>query len=135
MWILTNFGAFMPALRPPETVAPGDDQVMQIRARRRVDLERLRKEYMPELGPTYWVENSDYQYRANCTRTALARAVADIAMSIDYVTFKETARDDQLHDAYMSVWAALLHGLSTRRGRQSVWSGRLGQHARRGARR
>ena len=122
MWILTSYGAFMPALRPPETVAEGDPRVIQIRARRRKDLGRLRRLHLPDLGPTYSVPKSDYEFRANCTREALAEALRRLAMEIDYVSFKDTTvskwGDEQLHDAYMSVWSALQFRLSRRRRRQ-----------------
>lgn len=119
MWILTNFGAFMPALRPPATVTPGDEQTLQVRARRKGDLDRLREHYMQDLGPTYTVKGADYQHRANCTPAALARAVALLALEIDYVSFKDTTvsvwGDYQLHDAYMAVWRVLHTALSPRR--------------------
>jgi len=123
MWILTNFGAFMPALRPPETVPDGDTRTIQIRARRRKDLERLRDHYMgDDLGRTYTVRGADYQFRADCTPDALARTVALLALEIDYVSFKDTTvtrwRDHQLHDAYMGVWRVLHAALAPgRRGR------------------
>lgn len=119
MWILTSYGAFMPALRPPETVAEGDPRVIQIRARRRKDLERLRRLHLPDLGPIYSIPKSDYEFRADCTREALAEALRKLAMEIDYVSFKDTTvskwGDEQLHDAYMSVWSALQFRLSRRR--------------------
>jgi hypothetical protein len=118
MWILTKFGAFMPALRPPATVPDGDLQVVQIRARRKADLAKLRERYMPDtLGPTYRVPKSDYQWRANCTHEALALTVARLALEIDYVSFKDNAEDEQLHDAYMRVWWALRDLGGRRRGR------------------
>ena len=121
MWLLTNFGAFMPAMRPADTIAEGDDQVLQIRARRRVDLKRLRDHYMPELGPVYVLPHADYQFRANCTRADLAAALVRISLDIDYVSFKDTTvsvwGDDQLHNAYLRVWHVLHQALSPVRRR------------------
>lgn len=123
MWIMTSFGAFFPAVRPPHTIAEGDEKVMQIRARRRIDLKRLRRHYMPDLGPTYAIKGSDYQVRAHCTRAALADGLVAIAADIDYEKFKPTTidlwRDGQLHDAYLNVWAVLLTDLSPRRRRRT----------------
>lgn len=135
MWVLTSFGAFMPALRPPETVPVGDDRVIQIRARRKIDLHRLRQNYMPDLGPTYTIRGSDYECRADCTRAALAAALTRISLDIDYVSFKDTTtevwQDDQLHRAYLRVWAALQGALGdprrhrkatkAKRGQQPLW--------------
>jgi hypothetical protein len=121
MWILTSFGAFMPALRPPDTVAEGDDQTLQVRARRPIDLDRLREHYMSDLGPTYAIKDTDYQFRAHCTPAALAKAVALVALDIDYVKFKPTTSDvwgdDQLHHAYLGVWHVLAETLSPGRRR------------------
>lgn len=121
MWLLTSFGAFMPALRPEHTVEPGDLQVIQIRARRRVDLNRLRTYYMADLGPTYVIPNSDYEFRANCTRADLAAALVRISLDIDYVSFKDTTEtvwgDRHLHHAYMGVWLVLFERLGNRKRR------------------
>lgn len=119
MWIFTSFGAFMPALRPPETVPDGDVAVLQIRARRQVDLTRLRRHYMPELERTYRIPGSDYQYRAHCTRADLASAMVRITLDIDYVKFKPTTvdvwRDHDLHDVYLNVWQVVYDRLGRRR--------------------
>ena len=127
MWIMTSFGAFFPAMRPANTIAPGDEQVLQIRARRRIDLTRLRRHYMPDLGPTYALPDSDYEVRANCTRSGLASALVRISLDVDYEKFKPTTDlwgDDQLHRAYLRVWGVLLETLGRRRparGRSQPW--------------
>lgn len=111
MWIMTNFGAFMPALRPAKTIAAGDSQTIQVRARVREHLERLREHYMPDLGPTYEIPHSDYEYRANCTPGALAAAMVKITLDIDYIKFKPTVTDQwgdrDLEHAYVRIWSAI----------------------------
>lgn len=114
MIVATSFGLFMPALRPDYATLPPDAPELQVRARRRVDLDRLRR-YMTErnleLGPTIALPHTDYQYRAYTTRATWGLALAAIAMDIDYVKFKDTPakyhRDHKLTAAYNRVWSAL----------------------------
>jgi hypothetical protein len=112
MIICTYFGMFMPALRPAKSIPPGDNRVIQVRSRRKIDLDRLRALYMPDLGETIRLPNTDYQYRAYCTRRDLADALALIAMDIDYLKFKDTPKqklkDYALTNAYNKIWHAAL---------------------------
>jgi hypothetical protein len=112
MWIAAKFGFLMPAIRPPDTVALGDQRSLQIRSRRAMDLDRLRAMYMlGKLGPTLHTPDMDYQYRAYCTPESFAFAVAQMVMGIDYKKFKpETLKfhDNPLHSFYNSVWSDLL---------------------------
>src|SRR3954447_630412 len=68
-----------------------------IRARDRVDLDRLRDAYMPGLGPTKETPGGDYRYRAWVSRDAFADGLAAFARSLDYPNFKDEAgrRDPQ----------------------------------------
>jgi len=119
-------GMYMPALRPPHTVPEGDDRLLQIRSRRKIDLERLRDELLPELGPTIRLPHTDYEYRAYCTHEQWARALAQAAFDIDYVKFKEQAEhkygDVQLHNTYTSMWYTVFSTLSTKRHQNDYWS-------------
>lgn len=119
MWIMATRGALMPSLRDPKTIPAGDDRFIQVRARRRSDLEWFRRLYCPELGPTVVNAGTDYEVRAYCTHVALGAAVARMVLDIDYRSFKSVSEDvhgdKKLHDAYVRVWWALYDGLSTRR--------------------
>lgn len=117
MWIFLPFGAFFPAQRPADTIQPGDPATLQIRARRKEHLDRLRTYYMPgDLGPTYEIAYSDYEYRANCAPAAWASALVKITMEIDYVSFKDTTiskwNDHPLHAAYLKVWSVVNRALA-----------------------
>lgn len=111
-WVCLGFGMFMPVLRPKELFKKGDDptQTIQIRARRRKELDMLRKLYMPELGKTVATPNRDYQYRAYCTPEVASAGFAKAIAEIDYEHFKETTEtvyhDKLLHDVYMNIWHA-----------------------------
>lgn len=137
MWVCTSFGILMPGLRPPHTVEPGDTKVLQVRARRKKDLEILRDKYMGDtLGEIFSLPHTDYEWRAYSTLEDWGKALAQIAMDIDYVKFKETAEtkfhDKDLHDAYMSMWGTIFSKLGSwkRFKSDSGWSlsGQVGKY-------
>lgn len=130
MWVCTSFGVLMPGLRPAHTVPEGDNRTLQVRARRKKDLEILREKYMgDDLTESIALPHTDYEWRAYCTPQAWGRALAKIGEDIDYVKFKETAetkyKDKDLHDLYLSMWATIFSHLSTTTHQADYWSGGL----------
>jgi hypothetical protein len=125
MWIMTSFGILMPSIRPSDTIEAGDNRVIQVRTRRRRDLDILREEYMQDtLGPTVFMKNTDYEYRAYCTREAWAVAMARMSLDIDYTKFKPTTenyKDHQLHMLYNVLWGVIQEKLSTATRIASYW--------------
>lgn len=125
MWVMTSFGILMPAIRPAHTVPAGDQQTMQIRARRARDLDILRTVYMgTALGPTIRLPKTDYEYRAYCTPHAFGLALAQLAVEIDYTKFKPTTsryRDHRLHETYNAIWSVVIGRLSTREHREAYF--------------
>jgi hypothetical protein len=112
VWLMTSFGILMPAARPVDTVASGDPRTMQVRARRRVDLEVLRDEYMgDDLGEIIHTPDMDYNYRAYCTPEAFGAVVAQLVEEIDYLKFKPTTesryKDALLHRVYDEIWSVV----------------------------
>ncbi|MEK9502728.1 hypothetical protein [Gaopeijia maritima] len=104
MWLMTPFGFFSTVKKP------GDDH-LTVRARSASDLDRLRADYLPQLGPTVEGAGTDYPYRAVVGGEAYAEALAAIARDIDYANFKsEVSRRmgrGRSH-IYSEVWTALL---------------------------
>jgi hypothetical protein len=118
MWIFTEFGILMPSLRPAHTMTEHEEAVMQIRTRRRYELDYLRKTYMSDtLGPTIFLGDADYQYRAYCTIAAWADVMLRMAYDIDYTKFKPTTDrhpgGKKLHDLYNAVWSKVLGAFPT----------------------
>lgn len=78
-----------------------------------------------QLGPVIYMKDTDYEYRAYCTRAAWARAMADMSLDIDYTKFKPTTetkyRDFQLHRLYNEMWSVIQHHLSSRERRYEYW--------------
>lgn len=119
MWIMTSWGVLMPGLRPAEHVPEGDIREIQIRARRRVELERVCQFY-PELGlkveDIVHLGYTDYEFRIYCTKIQLGTLLAAIAMDVDYVKFKsstEKFNEQKLHLFYNRVWGIYYDMFST----------------------
>jgi len=83
VWLITTFGFFSIVQKP------GDD-ILVVRARTRQDLDRLKIKYIPELGEIIQGTDEDYKYVADGPRDAVARAVGEIAMTIDYRDLRES---------------------------------------------
>lgn len=120
MIVGTHFGLFMPALRPDHEKLPIGEPELQVRSRRRIDLLNLRR-YMTDnglvIGEVFTLPNTDYQYRAYCTREAWGQALSMLAQTIDYTKFKDTPQkyhgDTKLTDAYGRIWNATLSSFPT----------------------
>ena len=113
MWLLTTEGFYS------VTEEPGTDR-LQVRARVKADLDRLRKNHLPTLSPTAELGRTrDYEFRAYCSKQEWADALPSIAATIDYLNFKDAVtrkQGVQRHDVYAGVWRALL-GLERLSGR------------------
>lgn len=85
-----------------------DERDIMVRARKRKYLDRLRRQFIPELGPDVGRDGkgTDYGHRAYVKADDLARGLARMAMRVDSPSFKEHALDDDLHSVYMSIWSA-----------------------------
>lgn len=107
MWIISPVG-FFSVVQKPEDVRRG---TLTVRARVRSDLDALREQMLPGLGPTQESKDTDYRFRAVAPRADVAAAIARLVDQIDYDNFKTevgkrqgSARARRYHD----VWAALL---------------------------
>jgi hypothetical protein len=121
MWVMTSWGVLMPGLRPKEHVPAGDNREIQIRARRRIELERVCAFY-PELElrkeDIVYFDFTDYEYRIFCTKEQLGSLLALIAMDVNYVKFKsstERFKEEKLHLFYNRVWGIYYDMFSTNR--------------------
>jgi hypothetical protein len=81
---------------------PGDTDLLTVRARVEGDIERVFPDAKVQAN-----KGTDYKYRAKVPRGAVAKALHDQAMSVNYSNFKSTVKDRKRHHAYMSVWSAM----------------------------
>lgn len=94
MWICIS-DAFLSIVH--KDCAPDE---LLVRARRQGDIKKL----IPEAKEVKTIGN-DYLYRAVVKRTRVAEALANMAMdTIDYDNFKNTVRDNKLHNAFNRIW-------------------------------
>src|SRR4051794_18513239 len=94
MWIFAPFGLLMPAEIPAKYKKPGQENTIQIRARRSKDLDILRARYMlGTLGPTLHTPDKDYEYRAYADREDWKEALGLMTDDISYSKFKPTSED------------------------------------------
>lgn len=99
MWIMLN-DAFLSIVSKD---CPRD--CLLVRARRPGDIEKVfltgtQIEVTRETG-------TDYLFRAVIPRKEVETAIAAEVRRIIYGNFKDSVQDDELHDAYMRVWAAM----------------------------
>ena len=103
MWLFTNFGYFSIVQKPGTSD-------LTVRTRVKSDLEALRAQYLPDLGPTMGKAGSDYPWRATVPHQALAAAMSQIVMDVDYSNFKNEVAAKQgmgRSTRYHKVWDAL----------------------------
>lgn len=106
MWLLTPVG-FFSIVRKPEDAEAG---WLTVRARVRADLDALRDELLPELGPTVESHDTDYRYRARAPKEAVAVAMVRMVEQLDYGNFKSAVSRRQGHGraaVYHDVWDVL----------------------------
>lgn len=104
MWIFTRDG-FYSAVQHNES-----SDLLQVRARRRDDLERLAAAVGYSDAPIIELPDADYRWRLNVQRDDFAGYMSRAVESIDYETnVKGTlARGDKARkSAMMSVWSAM----------------------------
>ena len=106
MWLISDVGFFSIVCKP------GDEAqgMLTIRARVRGDLERLRQQYLPSMGPIVEDGGTDYRFRARALRGDVAQAVAAMVGAIDYRNFKDriaSVQGSARAHRYAAVWSDL----------------------------
>ncbi len=106
MWLFTDFGFFSLVEKPGDRA----DGMLTVRGRVRSDMEALRDRYLPSASEVVALERSDYRYRFRAPKDEVTRAIARIAIGIDYPDFKASVEQRQgwmRHDIYATVWSTL----------------------------
>ena len=100
MWVCLN-RAFLSIVEPSaaDQALHGADKLL-VRARRKGDIEAVfGKETAVEKRP-----ERDYLFRAFIVRGTVAQMLADEVSGIDYSNFKNSVKNNPLHDAYAAIW-------------------------------
>lgn len=93
MWLCLN-NAFLSIV--DKAGKPGH---LCVRARRAGDIEKV----FPDADVRV-TRGNDYLFRADVSRSDVAKALGAMVLGIDYDNFKDSTDDKKLHDAYMRVW-------------------------------
>lgn len=107
MWVFTNAGFFSVVEKPEDR----DAGTLTVRSRVKADLDALREQFMPELGPTIKGVGTDYAFRAKISREAFSEGMKRVGEAIHYDNFKNEISAKQSHrraNIYSKVWTALL---------------------------
>ena len=96
MWVCLN-DAFFSIIE--DDLDPG---VLIVRARVKGHIEKV----FPKVKVTILPER-DYRFRCSVDRETVAQAMATEVRRIDYHNFKDSVVDEELHDAYMSIWSVM----------------------------
>lgn len=97
MWVMLS-DSFLSIVK--KDCKPGE---LLVRARRKGDIERV---FGRRVKVTEY-DKSDYRFRAVVPRGAVVAAMTCEITNINYPNFKNSVKDDDLHTAYMRVWAAM----------------------------
>lgn len=99
MWICSN-DAFL-------SIVDKDSprECLLVRARRKGDIERVFGKVAVPL--VHYTPKGDYAYRAVLHRDVVKAAMSREIDRICYPNFKNTVTDDDLHDAYLSIWSVM----------------------------
>lgn len=98
MWICTKEGFFSIVAKD---CAPDE---LLVRARRPQDINAVWPKARVEVSTR---RGSDYRYRARIKRADIIAALSERIEAYDAANFKDSVRDDDLHDAYTRVWGVM----------------------------
>lgn len=106
MWLIADIGFFSFAEKP------GDQyhETVTVQSQNAADLERLRKEILPCLGPPVLATRGDYLVESTCSRSELASAVSELIQNIDYEFLREKIKQCSFDDRsaiYTDVFESL----------------------------
>lgn len=94
MWLITPIGFFCIVQKSADT----NSDTLTVRSRVRADLERLRDQYLPLLGPIQEGGGTDYKFRAQAPRAEVAAAMTRLAEALDDSNFKAEVGVQQGHE-------------------------------------
>ena len=104
MWLFTNFGFY-------SVVKKRGEDCLTVRSRVREDLDRLREQYLPDLGQTLDHVGTDYPFRAQVSHEDFGEALKQISLNLDYSNFKNVVNRElgtRRAGVCGNVWSELL---------------------------
>jgi hypothetical protein len=95
MWICFN-NAFVSIVQDKT-----DPAKLVVRARARAHLVAL----FGRRAPIVETPRADYRWRLLTSRAKIARLLVNKVETLSYVNFKDSVKDDRLHDMYLTWWS------------------------------
>ena len=93
MWLFANFGFYNVVKKP------GEDCLM-VRSGVREDLDRLREQFLPDLGQALDRVGTDYPFRAQVNHEDFGEAlIKQISLNLDYSSIQECSEPRIGHTA------------------------------------
>ena len=102
MWICLN-KSFLSIVEPAAEERELHGDVLLVRARRPNDIQAV-------FGKAVKVEKRperDYLFRTFLPRELVASTIAAEVAAIDYGNFKNSVKNDKLHDAFARIWSVM----------------------------
>ena len=96
MWICLNNGFL--------SIVQGRNNLLLVRARKRPHLEAFLRDSVFMMDILHTPER-DYHWRVELDRGAVARLLTRQIRNIDYSNFKDSVKEDELHDMYALWWS------------------------------
>lgn len=109
MWIMLNDAMF--SIVADKT----DDTKLVVRSRIEGSVESVFG--VDEICTT----NADYRYRAYIDKEEVANTISDKVFGIDYPNFKDSVKNQNLKNAYTSIWSILYRMQTLLYGEQKWW--------------
>ena len=106
MWVFSSSGFFSAVTTPGDEI----EGKVTLRARLEADMDALRKNFMPDLGPTQEGGGRDYPYRARISREGFAEGMKRIGLGLDYPDFQAMVLEDEGANrarVYGKIWRDL----------------------------
>ena len=129
MWLATSFGFFSIVQKPGDAAK----RTVTVRTRVKGDLEKLRDQYLPQLGSIRVNAGTDYKYRASVSHLDFGIALLRIGLDIDYDNFKHCVAKRQgtgRAQVYSELWQVLLTLQDNEQGSSSEGGGTVKTNSR-----
>lgn len=101
MWLCTNYGFFSVVKNHKDYTDNKPEEIFAVRSR---DESHLKKAFPDK--KIYKYPFTDYGFRIFCTQEELNSFMLSTVDRINYTNFKNSVKDEKLHDFFLKIWEA-----------------------------
>lgn len=113
MWLCTNYGFFSVVKIQEQFKNTGDNTLEEQYSVRARDKSHLEKGFPNKKIWEY--PFSDYEYRVYCTPEEITSFISNEVETMNYTNFKNSVKNDNLHNFYLNIWELGVKFLSKKR--------------------